>query len=227
MVRKISVRGPALCRMWTGWSWGTKELVMLWMKTVIGPGPFFRWCFWGPNLRGLTFSTRHIQNWTSFLLWRSCFILSGALSNYPPLFLTSKLDTFWPEGAHCPVSYLIACLYCPWDSPGKNTGVGFHFLLQGIFLTQESNPCLSSPALASRFFTTVPHGKPHLSVYTYDIPRPWKQLPVNCTQLSLLISNSTQKAKFPVARGLVPLGLMFGVCIPVVYYSQHPGLTSC
>ena len=24
---------------------------------------------------------------------------------------------------------------CPWDSPGKNTGVGSHSLLQGIFLT--------------------------------------------------------------------------------------------
>ena len=22
---------------------------------------------------------------------------------------------------------------CPWDSPGKNSGVGCHFLLQGIF----------------------------------------------------------------------------------------------
>ena len=31
---------------------------------------------------------------------------------------------------------------CPWDSPGKNTGVGCHAPLQGIFLTQESNPCL-------------------------------------------------------------------------------------
>ena len=28
------------------------------------------------------------------------------------------------------------------DSPGKNTGVGCHFLLQAIFLTQGSNPCL-------------------------------------------------------------------------------------
>ena len=28
------------------------------------------------------------------------------------------------------------------DSPGKNTGVGCHALLQGIFLTQGSNPCL-------------------------------------------------------------------------------------
>ena len=28
------------------------------------------------------------------------------------------------------------------DSPGKNTGVGCHFLLQGIFLTQGLNPGL-------------------------------------------------------------------------------------
>ena len=28
------------------------------------------------------------------------------------------------------------------DSPGKNTGVGCHALLQGIFPTQVSNPCL-------------------------------------------------------------------------------------
>ena len=31
-------------------------------------------------------------------------------------------------------------LLCPWDSPGRNTGVGCHALLQGIFLTQGSNP---------------------------------------------------------------------------------------
>ena len=33
-------------------------------------------------------------------------------------------------------------LLCPWDFPGKNTGVGCHFLLQGIFPTWESNPGL-------------------------------------------------------------------------------------
>ena len=33
-------------------------------------------------------------------------------------------------------------LFCPWDSPGKNTGVGCHALLQGIFPTQGSNPRL-------------------------------------------------------------------------------------
>ena len=32
-----------------------------------------------------------------------------------------------------------ARLLRPWDFPGKNTGVGCHFLLQRIFLTQGSN----------------------------------------------------------------------------------------
>ena len=34
-------------------------------------------------------------------------------------------------------------LYSPWNSPGQNTGVSSLFLLQGIFPTQGSNPCLS------------------------------------------------------------------------------------
>ena len=29
---------------------------------------------------------------------------------------------------------------CPWDFPGKNTGVGCHSFLQGIFPTQGPNP---------------------------------------------------------------------------------------
>ena len=41
-----------------------------------------------------------------------------------------------------PVDYSPPVLY-PWDSPGKNAGVGCHALLQGIFLTQGSNPRLS------------------------------------------------------------------------------------
>ena len=33
-------------------------------------------------------------------------------------------------------------LLCPWDFPGKNTGVHVHFLLQGIFPAQGLNLCL-------------------------------------------------------------------------------------
>ena len=47
-------------------------------------------------------------------------------------------------------------LLCPWDSPGNNTGVSCHALLQGMLLTQGFNPHLlhKPPALASSFFTS-------------------------------------------------------------------------
>ena len=43
----------------------------------------------------------------------------------------------------CVTPWTIATrLLCPWDFPGKNTGGGCHFLLQGIFPTQGWNPRL-------------------------------------------------------------------------------------
>ena len=39
--------------------------------------------------------------------------------------------------------WTVACqALCSWDFPGKNTGVGCHFLLQGIYLSQGLNPHL-------------------------------------------------------------------------------------
>ena len=45
-----------------------------------------------------------------------------------------------------------ASLLCPWNSPGKNAGVGSHSFLQGIFPTQGSNlglPTLQEDSLPS------------------------------------------------------------------------------
>ena len=49
-------------------------------------------------------------------------------------------------------------LLCPWNSPGKNTGVGCHFLLQRNLPNPGIEPV--SPALAGIFFTTESPGKP-------------------------------------------------------------------
>ena len=46
------------------------------------------------------------------------------------------LDSLRPQGLK-PTRLL-----CPWDFPGKDTEVGCHFLFQGIFPTQGSNPSL-------------------------------------------------------------------------------------
>ena len=45
-------------------------------------------------------------------------------------------DSSWPCELRPPG------ILCPWNFPGKNTGVGCHFLLQGIFRAQGSNLCL-------------------------------------------------------------------------------------
>ena len=42
-------------------------------------------------------------------------------------------DSLLPHGLQ------LTRLLCPWNSPGKNTKVGCHFLLQGIFPTQGFN----------------------------------------------------------------------------------------
>jgi len=55
-----------------------------------------------------------------------------------------------------------ARLLCPWDSPGKNTGVGSHSLLQGIFLIQGSD---WSPALQAESLPYKPLGKPILGMF--------------------------------------------------------------
>ena len=58
-------------------------------------------------------------------------------------------------------------LLCPWDFPGKNTGVGCHSLLQGIFLAQGSNLCLLH---CRRIFYCVSHQENPLTVYWKIIP---------------------------------------------------------
>ena len=45
-------------------------------------------------------------------------------------------DSLWPHGV------LTTRFLCPWESSGKSIGVGFYFLLQWVFLTQELNLCL-------------------------------------------------------------------------------------
>ena len=57
-------------------------------------------------------------------------------------------------------------LLCLWNFPGKNIEVAYHFLLQGIFLTQESNPCLWSLLCWQAVFITEPPGKPQYKMIT-------------------------------------------------------------
>ena len=60
-----------------------------------------------------------------------------------------------------PMDYSLPGFTVHGNFPGKNAGVGCHFLLQGIFSTQRMSGL--SSALAGGFFTTTPAGKPILN----------------------------------------------------------------
>ena len=54
-----------------------------------------------------------------------------SFSNFSRSVLSNSFMTPWTVAHKAPLS---------WNSPGKNTGVGCHALIQGIFPTQGSNP---------------------------------------------------------------------------------------
>ena len=49
----------------------------------------------------------------------------------------------------------------PWDSPGKNTGVGFHFLLQCMKVKSESEVAQSCPTLHDPMDCSLPGSSAH------------------------------------------------------------------
>ena len=52
-------------------------------------------------------------------------------------------------------------LPCPWDSPGKNTGVGCHFLLQCMKVKSESEVAQSCPTLSDPMDCSPPGSSIH------------------------------------------------------------------
>ena len=50
---------------------------------------------------------------------------------------------------------------CPWDSPGKNTGVGCHFLLYCMKVKSESEVAQSCPILSDPMDSSLPGSSVH------------------------------------------------------------------
>ena len=50
---------------------------------------------------------------------------------------------------------------CPWDFPGKNTGVGCHFLLQRMKVKSESEVTQSCPTLCDPMDCSLPGSAIH------------------------------------------------------------------
>ena len=73
------------------------------------------------------------------------FFIHSSVDGHIGCFRACVLSRFGPVQLFA-TPWTVACQApCPWDSPGKNTGVGCHALFQGIFLTQGTSP--AAPAL--------------------------------------------------------------------------------
>ena len=91
---------------------------------------------------------------------------------------------------HCltllqPLRQWPARLLCPWDFPGKNSGVGCHILLQGIFQThpgmKPASPALQADSL----------------LLSYQESPSMEQLLLNCSQITAM--NSKQNMCFKIS----------------------------
>ena len=68
----------------------------------------------------------------------------------PNLYTRWEFSCSVPSNSCTPTGCRLPGSSCPWDFPGKYTGVGCHFLFQRIFLTHGSNPV---SWIVGRFFT--------------------------------------------------------------------------
>ena len=108
-----------------------------------------------------------------FVKWKTIthYILLSHLHNTAYLLLV--LFSHWVVSNSFAMLWSVARLLCP----GKNSGVGCHFLLQGIFPTQGSNQHLmhwqvdslplslqGSPILHKHFYNNI---KMYVKLYTY------------------------------------------------------------
>ena len=75
------------------------------------------------------------HDWTTFTSFFVSVVFTSSTKTGPSSFGSVLVSAAQSCLTLCDPMDLPAMLLCPWDSVGKNPGVGCHFLLQGIFLT--------------------------------------------------------------------------------------------
>ena len=104
---------------------------------------WLRWCF-----SGLSNVVLHFPPFPYCVLWRSLCPAHLLLSCFSP-------DSVQPH------RWQPSRLPHPWDSPGKNTGMGCHFLLQCMKLKRESEVAQSCPSLSDPMDCSPPGSSVH------------------------------------------------------------------
>ena len=89
---------------------------------------------------GCVLHSDFLRNWPYHLSYAISSRKWGQISNTPNIcwFFRVCVCSVIADSLR-PCALWTTRLLCPWDSPGKNTGVGCRFLLKGIFPTQGLN----------------------------------------------------------------------------------------
>ena len=108
--------------------------------------------------RDITF----LSSWNSFRTIKMKWVSNYSYKTFPTMRSESESvscsvmsDSVQPQRQQ-PTS-----LPCPWDSPGKNTGVGWHFLLQCMKVKSESEVAQSRPTLSGPMDCSLPGSSVH------------------------------------------------------------------
>ena len=105
------------------WTWNSVQKSHIWLVDIC---PSIAWVKFLPFSLSTCFY--------SSLLWNLFYSFPVCMHAQLYLTLCNPMECDPPGCTHG--------IFSPWDFPCKNTGVGCHFVLQGIFPTQGSNPCL-------------------------------------------------------------------------------------
>ena len=108
---------------------------------------------------------------------------------------------------------------CPWDSPGKDTEVGCHALLQGIFPTQELNPSLLHLPHCTWILYPLSHlGSPISAISSVQFS--------HSVMSDSLLLHEPQHARppYPPCQASLPPSLHPNPCplLPSLRYGPHP-----
>ena len=96
--------------------------------------------------------TKDIHNFKVFIMWNVLLIVTAIAKSL------QLCPTLWTVDCPVPLS---------WDSPGKNTGVGCHAHLQGIFLAQGSNLLSCIYCIDRWIFWHCATWEAHTYIYVY------------------------------------------------------------
>ena len=149
--------------------------------------------------RDFSFTTRHIHNWASFLLWPSHFFPSGAVSSCSPLF--PSLACWMPSdlgGSSCSViSFYLFLLFMVFSRQEYWSWLPFHSLVDHFCQHSSLWPIHLGWLCISCLMASLSWEKPFITTRLWSIP------------VTNLFDYYSFAVSFEISNGILPYYIFF------------------